>query len=149
MEGEKAMHDMLIQKYGIDVKVQSSKVTSDYNAHICEGIATGNQCVALAAVLPCMWIYNMVGLHILRTARLENNPYKEWILEYGNEEFTEGVNTVLKMVDKLASEADEKTRAAMDYYYLKAALYEYAFWDYGYHADARSYDYTDSLEEWL
>ena len=149
MEGEKAMHDMLIEKYGIDVKVEASKVTSDYNAHICEGIATGDPCIALAAVLPCMWIYNMVGLHILRTARLENNPYKEWILEYGNEEFTEGVNTVLNMVDKWADQADEETRKKMDYYYLKAALYEYAFWDYGYCADAKSYDYTDSLEEWL
>ena len=138
-----------IEKYGIDVKVEASKVTSDYNAHICEGIATGDPCIALAAVLPCMWIYNMVGLHILRTARLENNPYKEWILEYGNEEFTQGVNTVLEMVDKWADQADEETRKKMDYYYLKAALYEYAFWDYGYCADAKSYDYTDSLEEWL
>ena len=149
MEGEKAMHDMLIDKYGIETKVEASKVTADYNAHICEGIATGNKCIALAAVLPCMWIYNRVGLHILNTAKLEDNPYKEWILEYGNEEFTNGVNTVLEMVDKWAAEADEKTREQMDYYYLKAALYEYAFWDWGYFSDTKSYSYTDSLQEWL
>jgi thiamine-phosphate pyrophosphorylase len=149
MEGEKAMHDMLIEKYGIDTEVTSSEVTSGYNAHICEGIATGNPCIALAAVLPCMWIYNMVGLHILQTAKLEDNPYKEWILEYGQEEFTNGVNQVLKMIDGLASKADKETREKMDYYYLKAALYEYAFWDYGYHGDTKSYDYTGSLEEWL
>ena len=149
MEGEKAMHDMLIEKYGIETKVEASKVTADYNAHICEGIATGNKCMALAAVLPCMWIYNRVGLHILQTAKLENNPYKEWILEYGNEEFTAGVDKVLEMVDKWAAETSAQTREMMDYYYLKSALYEYAFWDYGYYADSRSYEYTERLEDWL
>lgn len=149
MEGEKAMHDMLIARNGINTAVEASRVTIDYNAHICEGIATGNPCIALAAVLPCMWIYNRVGLHILHTARLANNPYKEWILEYGQEEFTEGVNKVLAMVDQWAAEADAETRAQMDYYFLKAALYEYAFWDYGYFADAKSYDYTENLEAWL
>ena len=149
MEGEKAMHDMPIDQYGIETRVDPSKVTSEYNSHICEGIATGNPCIALAAVLPCMWIYNEVGLHILKHSNLEGNPYKEWILEYGQEEFTTGVNQVLEMIDGWADKADIQTRKKMDYYYLKAALYEYAFWDYGYHGDARSYDYTDSLEEWL
>ena len=149
MEGEKAMHDMLIDQYGIETRVEPSKVTADYNAHICEGIATGDPCIALAAVLPCMWIYNEVGLHILKQSDLESNPYKEWILEYGQEEFTAGVNKVLKMIDGWAAKADLETRKKMDYYYLKAALYEYAFWDYGYHGDIKAYDYTDSLEEWL
>ena len=149
MEGEKALHDMLIDKYGIDTDVKPSKVTSDYNAHIREGIATGNPCVALASVLPCMWIYNQVGLHILNHSKLEGNPYKEWILEYGQEEFTIGVNKVLKMIDGWTAKADKETREMMDYYYLKAALYEYAFWDYGYHGNGKSYEYIDSLEEWL
>ena len=149
MEGEKALHDMLIDKYGIDTDVKPSKVTSDYNAHIRKGIATGNPCVALASVLPCMWIYNQVGLHILNHSKLEGNPYKEWILEYGQEEFTIGVNKVLKMIDGWTAKADKETREMMDYYYLKAALYEYAFWDYGYHGNGKSYEYIDSLEEWL
>lgn len=149
MEGEKALHDMLIEKYGIDTDVKASMVTAGYNAHICEGIATGNPCIALASVLPCMWIYNQVGLHILNHSKLEGNPYKEWILEYGQEEFTTGVNKVLKMIDVWAAKADKETREMMDHYYLKAALYEYAFWDYGYHGDGKSYEYIDSLEEWL
>ena len=148
MEGEKAMHNMLIEKHRIDTEVDASKVTTDYNEHICKGIATGNRCIALAAILPCMWIYNRVGLHILANAKLENNPYKEWILEYGNAEFTEGVNQVLKMADEWAATADDEVRKMMNYYYLKAALYEYAFWDYAYCGSEKSYDYTDvdSLE---
>ena len=149
MDGEKALHEMLIEKYGIVTDVKPSKVTSGYNAHIRDGIATGDPCVALASVLPCMWIYNQVGLHILNHSKLEGNPYKEWILEYGQEEFTTGVNKVLKMIDGWAAKADKETREMMDHYYLKSALYEYAFWDYGYHGDCKSYEYIDSLEEWL
>lgn len=149
MEGEKALHDMLIEKYGIDTEVDASKVTAGYNAHICEGIATGDPCVALASVLPCMWIYNQVGLHILKHSKLEGNPYKDWIFEYGKEAFTTGVNKVLKMIDGWAAKADMETRKKMDYHYLKAALYEYAFWDYGYQGDSKAYDYIDTLEEWL
>ena len=149
MEGEAAMHELLISRYGIETQVKSSAVTSAYNAHICEGISTGNTCIALAAVLPCMWIYNRVGLHILKHSSLEGNPYKEWILEYGQEEFTLGVNKVLSMIDTLAAGVDEQTRQMMDYYYLKSALYEYAFWDYGYYGNTKSYDYMESLEEWL
>ena len=149
MEGEAAMHELLIGRYGIETQVGPSAVTSGYNAHICEGISTGNTCIALAAVLPCMWIYNRVGLHILKHSSLEGNPYKEWILEYGQDEFTMGVNKVLSMIDALAADADEATREKMDYYYLKSALYEYAFWDYGYSGEAKSYDYMNSLEEWL
>ena len=149
MEGEAAMHDLLIDRYGIDTQVEASEVTADYNAHICEGIATGNIGIALAAVLPCMWIYNRVGLHILNNSALEGNPYKEWILEYGQDEFTIGVNQVLKMIDTFAAGADENTREMMDYYYLKSALYEYAFWDYGYCGETKSYGYTKSLKEWM
>jgi thiamine-phosphate pyrophosphorylase len=149
MEGEAAMHKLLIDRYGIDTQADASTVTADYNSHICEGIASGNICIALAAVLPCMWIYNQVGLHILNHSTLDGNPFKEWILEYGQEEFTTGVTKVLNMIDTMAMEADEQTRQLMDSYYLKSAMYEYAFWDYGYYGDTKSYDYTNRLEEWI
>ena len=115
MEGEKDIHDMLIKRFGIDTEVTESKVTSDYNAHICNGIASANPCIALADVLLCMWIYNKV----------------------------------LAMIDDWALKADEETIRQMNRYFLKAALFEYAFWDYGYHGNGQSYDYTDTLEEWL
>ena len=141
MEGEAQMHDLLINRYGINTQVEPSVVTSGYNTLICDAIATKNACVALAAVLPCMWIYNRVGLHILNHSILEGNPYKEWILEYGQEKFTIGVRQVLKMIDNWAACADSQTLQLMDYYFLKAAKYELAFWDYGYYGDTKSYEY--------
>jgi thiaminase len=70
-------------------------------------------------------------------------------MEYGQDEVTEGVNQALDLIDAWATGADEDTLRKMEYYYLKAALYEYAFWDYGYYGDTKSYDYTESLEGWI
>ena len=132
IEGEKAMHALLIERFGIDTAVQPSPVTAAYNAHTQEAIATGCKEIGLAAMLPCMWVYNEVGLHILRIASVEGNPYKEWIQEYGNDAFTQGVNQVLQLADEYAASADPATRERMTSAYVEATRYEYLFWDYGY-----------------
>ena len=149
IDGEKAMHELLIARFGIDTEVKASIVTSTYNAHTQATIDSGSKEVALAAMLPCMWIYNEVGLYIRSIASLEGNPYKEWVLEYGNEEFTEGMNAVLALADKWASQMDDVTLTRMTAAYLEAALFEYAFWDYGYSGPEKDYSYMNSLKEWI
>ncbi|MBP5719713.1 MAG: TenA family protein [Bacteroidales bacterium] len=132
IEGEKAMHALLIDRFGIDTAVEPSPVTADYNAHTQAAIGTGSKEIGLAAMLPCMWVYNEVGLYILRNASLEGNPYREWILEYGNEEFTQGVASVLQLADSYAAAASPEVRERMTSEYLAATRFEYWFWDYGY-----------------
>ena len=149
MEREKVMHDFLIEKLGTNINIASSKITADYNTLIQDAINSGNKYYALAVMIPCMWIYNRVGLHILGVSKLEDNPYKEWIMEYGNEEFSQGVNVVLDIVDSWAMEVDEETIKEMNRLYLRAAVYEYAFWDYGYYGESKNYGYADSLERWV
>ena len=56
---------------------------------------------------------------------------------------------MLDIIDRLASSADEQTKEDMKHHYLRAALYEYAFWDYGYEGEEKSYKYSHSLEGWL
>lgn len=140
IDGEKAMHQLLIDRFSIDTDVRASVVTSTYNSHTQRALDSGSKEIAIAAMLPCMWIYNRVGLHILEHAKMEDNPYKEWILEYGNEEFTEGVNSILKLIDEWAEKADETTKAWMSKAYTEAAWLEYAFWDYGYNGDGKDYE---------
>ena len=149
IDGEKAMHELLIARFGIDTEVKASVVTATYNGHTQAAIDSGSKEVALAAMLPCMWIYNEVGLYILSIASLEGNPYKEWVLEYGNEEFTEGVNAVLALADEWAAATDDATRERMTRAYLEAALFEYAFWDYGFNGPDKDYSYMNSLKEWI
>lgn len=149
IDGEKAMHDLLISRFGIDVKVQSSLVTTMYNNHTQNAIQTKSKEVSLAALLPCVWVYNEVGKYILQIAKIDKNPYKEWILEYGNDEFTNGVNTLLHLIDEWAESTDDATRDVMSRVFLEATLFEYAFWDYGYYGDGKNYDYVNDLKLWI
>ena len=149
LDGEKAMHELLIARFGIDTQVSSSEVTSAYNSHTQAAIDSGSKEVALAAMLPCMWIYNEVGHHIYDIASMDGNPYKEWVMEYQNEEFTAGVNAVLEIADGWAAAADDATRDKMSQAFLEAALFEYAFWDYGYNGPEKDYSYMNSLEGWI
>ena len=149
IESEKIMHAMLIERFNVDTAVEASPVTREYNAHTRNAIETASREIGLAAMLPCMWIYNRVGLYILGIAELEGNPYREWIEEYGNEEFTRSTEEVVAMLDKWALSVDEQTRSRMTEAYLKGALYEYAFWDYGYRGDEADYSYMNCLSQWI
>ncbi len=132
IEAERAMHDLLIERFGIDTAVEASSVTKEYMSHT-RGCINGDSFeVALASMLPCMWIYNEVGLFIYAHRNREANPYSEWVATYSSEEFTAGVAAVLEMCDSLAAKATPEVRRRMTEAYHKAAYLEWAFWDYGY-----------------
>jgi thiaminase/transcriptional activator TenA len=132
IDTEDAMHQVLIEQYGIDTMALPSRVTLEYNAHTQEALDAGVKEVTLAAMLPCLWLYNCVGYDILHNANLEGNPYKEWIMAYGDEEYTDGMNRVLEIIDKWAATVDDEVLSKMDEVFIEAAWFEYAFWDYGY-----------------
>lgn len=132
IETENAMHQVLIEQYGIDTTALPSRITTEYNAHTQEALEAGVKEVTLAAMLPCLWLYNCVGYDILNNAKIEGNPYKEWVLAYGDEEYTAEMNRVLEIIDKWAVAADKEVLSKMDEIFIEAAWFEYAFWEYGY-----------------
>lgn len=138
IESEEAMHQLLMERYGVDGKGQPSRITSEYGAHTQQALDSGLKEVALAAMLPCLWIYNRAGLDILRIAELDGNPYMEWIMEYGDEEYTAEMDQILKIIDRWAEAAENDVVTKMDEAFLEAARFEYAFWRYCYTGDDRT-----------
>ena len=53
-------------------------------------------------------------------------------MAYGDEEYTEGMNRVLEIIDKWAATVDDDVLSKMDEVFIEAAWLEYAFWEYGY-----------------
>ncbi|WP_417283392.1 thiaminase II [Comamonas sp.] len=90
--------------------------------------------VAVAALLPCFWIYAEVGRDI-HARSASDNPYQAWVDTYASEEFHAAVRGVRATVDRLADEATEATRAAMHAAYRDAARLEWLFWDSAYRLD--------------
>ena len=68
--------------------------------------------VAVAALLPCFWIYAEVGRDI-HARSVAGNPYQAWIATYADEEFHAWVRAFCATVDRLADEATPATRAAL------------------------------------
>lgn len=86
---------------------------------------------AIAAVVPCFWIYREVGCHIVTNAK-ENNRYRDWIDTYSSPEFSEVTDGVISIMDELASQCSAKTCASMDKTFEYSSCYEWHFWDDAY-----------------
>ena len=131
-ESEMEMHRLLIERFHVDTSVAPSPVTQAYCSHLRDAVDGGNPAVAAAALLPCSWVYNNVGLHIRGIARLDGNPYREWISEYGDAEYGRTVERMVGISDALAARASAGTLPEMDRAFLRSLDLEYDFWDYGY-----------------
>lgn len=138
MEAEGAMHALLIERFGINTAVEPSDVTAGYMAHTRRHINSGSLAHAMAAMLPCMWIYNEVGLYIYAHRNPNPNPYAEWVATYASEDFTECTRLILELCDLIAEEATPEVREEMREAYLTAAEYEWAFWNWGYYGNQES-----------
>jgi len=132
LDGEKAMHELMIERFGIEASAAPSRTTADYNTHTETAIRTGCKELAFASLLPCIWIYNEVGKYLLSIAVIDGNPYREWIEEYGNEDFSTAVTTVITLIDEYAALSDQAIRDEMTRHFCEGVRYELDFWEYAY-----------------
>ncbi len=101
--------------------------TSLLKAQVTEDVA-----VEAAAILPCFWIYQQVGRHILSIAKMENNPYAEWIHTYADPAFDEATHKAIAICDKLAANSTEAVRRRMTEIFIQCSRLEWMFWDSAY-----------------
>ena len=86
---------------------------------------------ALAALLPCYWIYWEVGKELERTG--SRDPlFSRWIGTYASEEFGSVVRAVLAATDLTAASVTDEGRAAMRRHFVTTSRYEWLFWDMGF-----------------
>ena len=85
---------------------------------------------ALAALLPCYWIYWEVGKELER-AGSRDPLFARWIATYASEEFGSIVRAVLETTDTLAPRLTEEDRDAMRRHFVTTSRYEWMFWEMG------------------
>ena len=88
--------------------------------------------IAIAAVLPCFWIYREVGLNIAKQAN-KDNPYSRWIEAYASDEFNASVNKAIVIFDALSENTSAAIRQKMIVAFYKSACLEWHFWNDAYH----------------
>lgn len=132
---EKALHETYFKQFKVVDAHEDSAIQPicHHYIHYLKSTAAFEPIeVAIAAVLPCFWIYKEVGDYIVAKAQ-PNNPYQAWIDTYSGEDFAEGVKKAIAFADKMADNSTEEIRIQMWKAFEKASQLEYQFWDAAYH----------------
>ncbi len=110
-------------------RAEPSPTCAAYTAHQAMQGSTGTYVSLTASLLPCFWIYEHIGAHLLTTADLEQNPYGAWISSYSDPSFAASSAGARAVVDEAAAVAGEADRAAAMAAFVTSARYEWMFWD--------------------
>ncbi|PRY88129.1 thiaminase II [Mongoliibacter ruber] len=130
---ERALHEGYFKTLGLPENVQPSPSCLLYTNYLLNQAAYGNIETAVAAVLPCFWIYKKVGDFIYSQQKnIPNNPYKDWIDTYSGEEFAKSVQLALEITDELAESASRSAQQEMLTAFEMASKLEWMFWDSAY-----------------
>ena len=101
-----------------------------YTDFLHDGVALGSYGVAVAAVLPCFWIYQDVGAGLLaRAGDLSGHPYGDWISTYADPAFEQSTARARGVADRLAAAAGDDERGRMHEAFATACRYEWMFCD--------------------
>lgn len=132
---ERSLHEGFFRQFGVTpaeaARAEPSPTCAHYTHYLLSLAHNAPYEVAIAALLPCFWIYQEVGRHLLEVA-VRPNPYQAWIDTYADEEFAAGVRRVIRITDQLADAAPPPLRAAMLEAFVRASQLEWLFWDSAY-----------------
>jgi thiaminase/transcriptional activator TenA len=128
---EQALHESYFKDFGVTLDVGRAPANFAYASYLLATASNSSYRVAIAALLPCFWIYREVGDELVRraSAGLGNNPYAKWIETYSSEEFSTSVDKAIGFVDAAAAEANDIERAEMAQAFDYASRMEWLFWD--------------------
>ncbi len=130
---ERALHESYFKTLGIPEQVQPSPSCLLYTNYLLKEAKYADVATAVAAILPCFWIYKKVGDHIFeQQSKIQNNPYKHWIDTYSGEEFAASVGKAIEITDELAVAASPHGHEKMFGAFEMASRLEWVFWDSAY-----------------
>jgi len=129
---ENALHESYFLDYNVHDKGTIQPACHHYIHFLRSTAALDPVEVAMAASLPCFWIYKKVGDHIYNSRRFPGNPYQKWIDTYGGEEFTVAVRNAIAICDRAAAQTTPEIRRKMTEAFVTASRMEYHFWEAAY-----------------
>src|SRR6266498_1555094 len=136
---ERALHESFFKEFGLGPgDVASTPLAPTNLAYTSYLLAVAHAAPfheAVAALLPCYWIYWEVGKELER--RGSPDPlYSRWIGTYASEEFGSVVRAVLACADTIAAGLGPAERGAMIAHFTTTSRYEWMFWDMGHRREA-------------
>ena len=128
---ERGLHEFYFDFYGIKLDVEKALGCFTYTNFLISTAEHGRYEESLAALLPCFWIYQEVGLHIHKNSATKN-PYQKWINMYSGEEFQSVVKNAIALTDRIAKYVNDKQLQKMKEAFITSTRLEWLFWDSAY-----------------
>lgn len=105
-----------------------------YTSFLLASCSLGDWAEAIAAVLPCYWIYREVGRALVE-AGSPDPRYSAWIETYAGDEFGDAADAVIAAADRALTHASPASVSRAGRRALTAARMEWRFWDSAYHGE--------------
>src|SRR5438128_1875769 len=136
---ERSLHESFFKEFGLTAADVAATPLAPTNLAYCSYLlatAYGSPFhEAVAALLPCYWIYWEVGKELERIG--SSDPlYARWIGTYASEEFGSVVRAVLTATDTVAARLPDAERDTMRRHFVTTSRYEWMFWEMGYRREA-------------
>lgn len=128
---EISLHQELFKQFNIEPKTKKSLSCLAYTQFLLASTQQGSFAEAMAACLPCFWIYREVGRHIQLLTHAQT-PYATWIDTYSGAEFDASVDRAIALTNKAALHASDATLKKMQNLFHKSSQLEWAFWEGAY-----------------
>lgn len=135
---ERALHEGYFKEFDVTLDVERAPACFAYTQFLIATASTGSYAEAVAALLPCFWIYRDVGNEIYRRAEgnLASNPYARWIETYSGDEFDAAVNRAIDITESVAQGATKAEQARMQRTFELSSRLEWMFWDSAYRLES-------------
>ena len=132
LQADQTVHEELRGSFGLsraDVEITAqSPSTTAYINYLLAHTARGSFLEAMAALLPCPWVYREVG-RALAPNRAPDSPYGGWLDTYAGEEFGVGVDGLLAILDEAARGTEGDERRRLSSIFRRGVQYEWMFWN--------------------
>ena len=136
---ERALHESFFREFGLspgDVAATPLAPTNlAYTSYLLAVAYAAPFHEAVAALLPCYWIYWEVGKELERLGS-PDPLYARWIGTYASKEFGSLVTAVLDATNQTAERLQSARREAMRRHFITTSRYEWMFWEMGYRREA-------------
>ena len=129
---EKALHEGYFKKFAVLPGAIATPTCQNYTQFLLTKSALDQVEVAMAAVLPCFWIYKKVGDFIYNHPPTKGNPYQEWIDTYAGKEFGLLVEKAIYICDQVAEKCSISQQKQMTTAFIMATKLEWMFWNSAY-----------------
>jgi thiaminase/transcriptional activator TenA len=136
---ERSLHERVFADYGLArAEIDAAEPSPTCLNYVNFLLAAAHQASveeAVAAVLPCFWVYEEVGRSVHARAAADN-PYRAWIDTYASDDFAAAVRRVIGITDRLAAAASPERVGAMRRAFVRSVQFEWMFWDSAWRREA-------------